>query len=176
MARTIGWWASCSLWKLTVNLPACRVRTQGKDSAPSPLPAPSAHTPRACCTAASPVLPAVLGVAVLVLNGDAVNGNGRTVSEPGFYTVGVHVVAAGKQFVHNRILQDLIFDERSLKSMPSSRCWIGRFHLFQSKCTVSARILHGHTGCTGGFSLQNPTTDAQITLLKIAVHRIKMAI
>ena len=37
-----------------------------------------------------------------VLDGDAVDGNGRAISEPGFYPVSVHVVAAGKQFVHGK--------------------------------------------------------------------------
>ena len=41
-------------------------------------------------------------VAVLVLDGDAVDGNGRAISKPGFYPVSVHVVAAGKQFVHGK--------------------------------------------------------------------------
>ena len=47
------------------------------------------------------------------------------------------------------------------------------FSLSGSKCTVPARILHGHTGCTGGFSLQNLTQDAQTIRSKIAVVRIK---
>ena len=46
--------------------------------------------------------PLCRGVAVLVLNGDAVDGNSRAVDEPGFYPVGVHVVAAGKQVVHKK--------------------------------------------------------------------------
>ena len=37
---------------------------------------------------------------LLILNGDAVDGNSSAISESGFYPVGVHVVAAGKQFVH----------------------------------------------------------------------------
>ena len=61
------------------------------------------------------------GVAVFVLDDDAVDGNGRAVCKPGFYPVGVHVVAARKQFVHSRILQDSIFGVRLLKPMPSSR-------------------------------------------------------
>ena len=44
--------------------------------------------------------PLCRGVAVLVLHGDAVNGKGSATLEPGFHPVGVHVVAAGKQFVH----------------------------------------------------------------------------
>ena len=46
--------------------------------------------------------PLCRGVAVLVLNGYAVDGNGRAVRKPGFHPVGVHVVAAGKQFVHKK--------------------------------------------------------------------------
>ena len=82
-------------------------------------------------------------IAVLVIDGGAVNGNGGAILEPGFHPVGVHVVAAGKQFRYSRILQDLIFGVRSLKPMPSSQWGIGRFYLSESKCTVSARILHG---------------------------------
>ena len=52
--------------------------------------------------------PLCRGVAVLVLNGNAVDGNGRAIREPGFHPVGVHVVAAGKQVVPSRILHDLI--------------------------------------------------------------------
>ena len=51
---------------------------------------------------------------------------------------------------------------RPLKPMPSSRWGIGRFYLSGSKCTVSARILHGFKPCRGCFSLQNPTKGAEI--------------
>ena len=37
---------------------------------------------------------------LLILNGDAVDGNGRAVCEAGFHPVGVHIEAAGKQFIH----------------------------------------------------------------------------
>ena len=107
---------------------------------------------------------------MFVLNGDAVDGNDGAILEPGFHPVGVHVVAAGKQFCHNSILQDLIFGVRSLEPMPSSRC---RMKWFLVCPGVSARFLHGHTGCTGGFSLQNLTRDAQTIGSKIAVVRIK---
>ena len=40
------------------------------------------------------------GVAVLVLNGDAVDGKSGVILKSGFYSVGVHIEAAGKQFVH----------------------------------------------------------------------------
>ena len=84
--------------------------------------------------------PLCRGVAVLVLDGDAVNGKGGAILEPGFHPVGVHVVAAGKQFRHNSILQDLIFGVRSLEPMPSSRC---RMKWFLVCPGVSARFLHG---------------------------------
>ena len=45
---------------------------------------------------------------LLILNGDAVDGNGGAILEPGFHPVDVHVVAAGKQFCHSHILQVLI--------------------------------------------------------------------
>ena len=67
------------------------------------------------------------GVTVLVLDGDAVDGKNRAILESGFHPVGVHVVAAGKQFRHTSILQDLIFGVRSLEPMPSSRGWMNRF-------------------------------------------------
>ena len=84
--------------------------------------------------------PLYRGVAVLVLDGDAVNGKGGAILKPGFYPVGVHVVAAGKQFCHNSILQDLIFGVRSLEPMPSSRC---RMKWILVCLGVSARFLHG---------------------------------
>ena len=62
------------------------------------------------------------------------------IREPGFHPVGVHVVAAGKQFCHNSILQDLIFGVRSLEPMPSSRC---RMKWILVCPGVSARFLHG---------------------------------
>ena len=80
------------------------------------------------------------GIPILVLHGDAVDGKSGAILEPGFHPVGVHVVAAGKQFCHNSILQDLIFGVRSLKPMPSSRC---RMKWFLVCPGVSARFLHG---------------------------------
>ena len=53
--------------------------------------------------------PLCRGVAVFVLNGYAVDGKSDFILEPGFQPVGVHVVAAGKQFHHSGILLDLIF-------------------------------------------------------------------
>ena len=84
--------------------------------------------------------PLCRGVAVLILDGDAVDGKSDAILEPGFHPVGVHVVAAGKQFRHNSILQDLIFDVRSLEPMPSSRC---RMKWILVCLGVSARFLHG---------------------------------
>ncbi len=80
------------------------------------------------------------GKDVLFFDGDAVNGKGGAILKPGFYPVGVHVVAAGKQFCHNSILQDLIYGVRSLEPMPSSRC---RMKWFLVCPGVSARFLHG---------------------------------
>ena len=80
------------------------------------------------------------GVAVLVLNGNAVDGKSGATLEPGFHPVGVHIEVARKQFRHSRILQDLIFGVRSLEPMPSSRCRISRFFIC---LRVSARFLHG---------------------------------
>ena len=80
------------------------------------------------------------GMAVLVLHSGTVDGNGGAILEPGFHPVGVHVIAAGKQFCHNSILQDLIFGVWSLEPMPSSLC---RMKWILVCLGVSARILHG---------------------------------
>ena len=42
------------------------------------------------------------GVAVLVLDGDAVDGKDSAIREPGFHPVGVHVESTGKQFIHSK--------------------------------------------------------------------------
>ena len=84
--------------------------------------------------------PLCRGVAVLVLDSDAVNGNGGAIREPGFHPVGVHVVAAGKQFVHSRVLHDLILMiGHSNQYRQVVVGWVD-FSLFQSKCTVFARF------------------------------------
>ena len=44
--------------------------------------------------------PLCRGVAVLILDGDAVDGKSGAICEPGFHPVGVHIEAAGKQFIH----------------------------------------------------------------------------
>ena len=44
--------------------------------------------------------PLCRGVAVLVLHGDAVEGDDSAVFKPGFHPVGIHVESAGKQFIH----------------------------------------------------------------------------
>ena len=85
---------------LSINLPFFHGHNSMTGNAQSPHPAPSVHTPRTYCTAASPALPAVRGVAVFVLDGDAVNGNGGAILEPDFHPVGIHIEVAGKQFVH----------------------------------------------------------------------------
>ena len=65
---------------------------------------------------------------------------------------------------------------RTLKPIPSSRWGIGWFCLSESKCTVSARILHGFKTCKGYFSLQNPTKSAEITRWKITLPWLKITI
>ena len=59
MAQTEG--DAPTLLGRSVNLPACRGHTPATGNAPSPLSAPSVHTPRAYCRAASPAPPAVRG-------------------------------------------------------------------------------------------------------------------
>ena len=49
----------------------------------------------------------------------------------------------------------------------------GDFYLSESKCTVSAQILHGFKTCRGCFSLQNPTKSAEISKRKITIFRLK---
>ena len=60
--------------------------------------------------------PLCRGVAVLVLHGDAVNGKGSATLEPGFHPVGVHVVAAGKQFVHKETSMFFTFTSSAVES------------------------------------------------------------
>ena len=60
---------------------------------------------------------------------------------------------------------------RPLKPMPSSRWGIGRFYLSESKCTVSARFLHGFKTCRGCKSLQNRTKGAETRSSKLAMYR-----
>ena len=45
------------------------------------------------------------------------------------------------------------------------------FHLSESKCTVSARFLHGFKTCKGCKSLQNQTKGAEIRNSKPAMYR-----
>ena len=60
--------------------------------------------------------PLYRGVAVLVLHGDAVDGNGRAVRKPGFHSVGIHIVAAGKQFVHKEASMFFTFTSSAVES------------------------------------------------------------
>ena len=60
--------------------------------------------------------PLYRGVAVLVLDGDAVDGNDGAILEPGFHPVGVHVVAAGKQFVHKETSMFFTFTSSAVES------------------------------------------------------------
>ena len=60
--------------------------------------------------------PVCRGVAVFVLYGDAVDGKGSATLEPGFHPVGVHVVAAGKQFVHKETSMFFTFASSAVES------------------------------------------------------------
>ena len=84
--------------------------------------------------------PLCRGVAVLILDGDAVDGKSGAILEPGFYPVGVHIEAAGKQFCHNSILQDLILMAVTRTNAVKSLSDEVDFSLSGSKCTVSARF------------------------------------
>ena len=59
----------------------------------------------------------------------------------------------------------------SLRSPPSHRSKIINFYLSQSKCTVSARFLHGFKTCKGCKSLQNRTKGAETRSSKSAMYR-----
>ena len=48
------------------------------------------------------------GVAVFILNSDAVDGKGSAIFKPGFHPVGVHVVATGKHFLRVIMVETLI--------------------------------------------------------------------
>ena len=48
------------------------------------------------------------------------------------------------------------------------------FHLSGSKCTVSARFLHGFKTCKGCKSLQNRTKSAETPSSKPAMYRLEM--
>ena len=50
------------------------------------------------------------------------------------------------------------------------------FHLSGSKCTVSARFLHGFKTCKGCKSLQNRTKGAETQSSKPAMHRREMTL
>ena len=60
--------------------------------------------------------PLCRGVAVFVLHGDAVDGKGSATLELGFHPVGVHVVAAGKQFVHKETSMFFTFASSAVES------------------------------------------------------------
>ena len=60
--------------------------------------------------------PLCRGVAVFVLNGDAVDGKGGAILKSGFHPVGVHVVAAGKQFVHKETSMFFTFTSFAVES------------------------------------------------------------
>ena len=50
------------------------------------------------------------------------------------------------------------------------------FSLSESKCTVSARFLHGFKTCKGCKSLQNRTKGAETRSSKPAMYRIEMTL
>ena len=52
--------------------------------------------------------PLCRGVAVLVFNGDTINGKGGAIFKSGFRPVGVHVVATGKHFLRVIMVEILI--------------------------------------------------------------------
>ena len=87
----------------------------------------------------------------------ALNGN---VSEAEFHNL-QQIVLCENQKVS--ILLDLILMCGHSNQCRQAGGGIERFCLSESRCTVSARILHGFKPCRGDFSVQNPTKDAEIT-------------
>ena len=68
--RAISDFTARFLW---LNPPACRGHSQGQDNAPSPLSVPSVRTPRLIVQQPVQLCPLCRGVAVLILDGDAVD-------------------------------------------------------------------------------------------------------
>ena len=60
--------------------------------------------------------PLCRGVALLVLDSDAVDGKGSTIRKPGFHPVGVHIVTARKQFVHKKTSMFFTFTSSAVES------------------------------------------------------------
>ena len=90
------------VWFIRLNLLACRGHSQARDNAQSCRSTPSGHTLKAYCTAASPVLPAAPGCCRIRPPRRCSQWQEWCLLEPGFHSVGVHVVSAGKQFVHRK--------------------------------------------------------------------------
>ena len=64
----------------------------------------------------------------------------------------------------------------SLRSPPSHGSKIIIFYLSKSKCTVSARFLHGFKTCKGCKSLQNQTKGAETRSSKPAMLRKELTL
>ena len=60
--------------------------------------------------------PLCRGVAIFVLDGDAVNGKDGAILEPGFHPVGIHVIVAGNQFVHKKASMFFTFASFAVES------------------------------------------------------------
>ena len=65
--------------------------------------------------------PLCRGVTVLFLNGDTVDGEDGAIHESGFYSIGVHIEAAGKQFVHGEPHFSIKWWQRFLGAQPYGR-------------------------------------------------------
>mgnify|MGYP007093447869 CR=1 FL=1 len=107
---------------LSINLPFFHGHSQVTGSAQSPHPAPSVHTPAAYCTAASPVLPAVPGCCRTRLRWRCSRWQGSATLEPSFHPVGVHVIVAGKQFIHKETSMFFTFASSAVESSGLSVC------------------------------------------------------
>ena len=66
--------------------------------------------------------PPCRGVAVFVPHGDAVDGKGSAILEPGFHPVGIHVIVSGKQFVHKKASMFFTFTSSAVESSGLSVC------------------------------------------------------
>ena len=63
------------------------------------------------------------------------------------------------QTIPNNDTMEVVTQTNAVKSLSEKSI----FHLSESKCTVSARFLHGFKTCKGCKSLQNRTKGAEIT-------------
>ena len=170
MAQTEG--DAPTLLGRSVNFPSCHAHTPATGSAPSPLSAPSVHTPRAYYTAASPALPAVPGCCRTRPPRRCSRWQGwchpRTELPPGWCPCCSGRKAISSESYPPRLdFWCAVTRTNAVKSLSDEVV----FSLSGSKCTVSARFLHGFKTCKGCKLLQNRTKGAETRNSKFAMYR-----